>query len=80
MAAVAGPHGITGMFSSKGSHSHASPPVVGQGSLVSSGGRSSQSNLFVAGLSGSGTVVAPRGQVVARNSSVGSAPIPVVAY
>ena len=37
VAAAAGPNGITGMFTSKGSQLHASPPVAFQEPLVSSG-------------------------------------------
>ena len=80
VAAATGPHDVSGTFSSKGSHSHASPPVAAQRPLVSSGGRPSQSNPFVAGLRRSGTVVAPGGQVAVRSSPAGSAPISVVVY
>ena len=80
MTAAAGSLGVTGTFSSEGSRSHAFPPVAAQGPVFSNGGRPSQSNPFVTGLSRSGTVVAPGGQVAVRSSSPGSTPVPVVVY
>ena len=80
MTAAAGSLGVTGTFSSEGSRSHAFPPVTAQGPVFSYGGRPSQSNPFVTGLSRSGTVVAPGGQVAVRSSSPGSTPVPVVVY
>ena len=74
------PLGISGTFSSKGSHLHTSPPVVAQRPLVSNGGRPSQSNPFVAVLRWRGTVVAPGVQVAVRSSATVSDPIPVVVY
>ena len=50
VAAVAGPPGVTGTFSSERSHPHASPPVATQGPLVSYCRQPGQSDTSVAGM------------------------------
>ena len=80
VAAATRPHVVSGAFSSRGTHSHAAPPVADEGQLVASGRRPSQPNPLVSGLCGSSQMVASGGPMDVRCASTCSAPIPVVVY
>ena len=80
MAAGVGPHGVTGVLSSKGSHLHVSPLVAPQGLWVSHYRQPDRSDPSVAGMHQDGKLVAPGGQVVVRGSSSGPSSIPAVVY
>ena len=80
VGAAAWPHGFSGAVPPKGSHLHASTPVVAQRPLVSDGGRSSQSDPLVVSLHQGSTVVVSGGQVDISSSTASSAPVSVVVY
>ena len=80
VAAVVGPHGFTGEFSSSRSLKHVSIAVVPQGPLVPHGARPCRSDPSVAGVRGGSSLVAPRGQLGVQCLSPGSSSVPVATY
>ena len=80
VAATAWPYVVAGVLSSRGTHSHATPPVADERPLVVSGRQSSLPDPPVSGLCRGSQVVAQQGLMEAGGSSSHSAPIPVVIY
>ena len=80
VAAGAGPHDFTGVFSSSRSLMDVSFAVAPQGSLGPHGGRPGRLDLSEAGVRGGSSFVAPGGQVGVRCPSPDSSSVPVAAY
>ena len=74
VAAASRTYVIAGAFSSRGTHSHATPPVADERQLVASGRRPSQPDPPVSGLYGSRQMMAQGEPVDARGASTRSAP------